>query len=282
MTRGVLLYAHNSKEIDYSKLAIICSRLAFDNLQLPVSVVVDEDTLTYVEQSEHGKLFFDSFDKIITVDYKDANNYRMLYDGTEGKVVPFRNNNRYTAYELSPYEKTLVVDCDFLILSDNLKKYFDCNEELIFTKSPLDLKGRMHNDDIYISSTGPELLWATTFFFAKGKVAKIFFDTVQYVKENWNVLSQVYGYNVKTFRNDIAFSIARHIMYDFKKTNLITLDRFIMMQDKDILIEVNNDQLIFLLYDTKTEKYNVVSIKDSNVHVMNKHNLIRNFESFCV
>lgn len=279
MNSGILIYAHNSKELDYSKLAVICCKLASKNLNLPVSVVVDRNTLEYVKTAEHNELFFNSFDKIITVDYEESHNYRMLYDGTEGTLIPFRNNNRCTAYKLTPYDKTLLIDCDFLILSDSLKKYFDLNEDLLFTGPPKDLKNRLKNDDIYVSPTGPELEWATVMMFTKSVLAEIFFEAVEYVQHNWSVLSSVYGYNSKTYRNDIAFSIARHIINNFHKTDAPCLESFIMTQDKDLIVGTGNNCMNFLIYDTTSQNYNAVSINETDIHVMNKQDLIRNFEN---
>ena len=92
-SRGVLIFATNTKEIDYVKIANINAKLIKRYLGLPTTIVSGSK----------------------------SNNKRYL----DGKVVEWQNAGRCEAYDLSPYDQTLVLDGDYLIFDDNLLKVLD-------------------------------------------------------------------------------------------------------------------------------------------------------------
>ena len=120
MTQGVLLFAHNSPDIDYGLMAIIAGGLAKKNLGVPVSLVTDLGTLQWLEESGSLRKAQEVFDKIIEVPRPYTKNVRNLHDGFESKVIPCVNTNRFSVWELSPYDKTLLIDSDYLIFSNKL------------------------------------------------------------------------------------------------------------------------------------------------------------------
>jgi hypothetical protein len=67
MTRGVLIFAHNNRDIDYALLAVISGGLAKKYLTLPVSLVTDASTVEWMKTSKIYKTAVEIFDKIILV-----------------------------------------------------------------------------------------------------------------------------------------------------------------------------------------------------------------------
>ncbi len=120
MTRGVLIFAHNSPNVDYGLMAVIAGGLAKKNLSVPVSLVTDLGTVNWLEESGMISKAREVFDKIIEVERPYTKNVRNLHDGFESKVIPFVNTNRYSVWELSPYDQTLLIDSDYLIFSNVL------------------------------------------------------------------------------------------------------------------------------------------------------------------
>ena len=55
MNRGILLYAHNSRDIDYLQMAMVSGGLAKKNLNLPVSIITDEATIEWAKESNNYK-----------------------------------------------------------------------------------------------------------------------------------------------------------------------------------------------------------------------------------
>jgi hypothetical protein len=74
-------------------------------LNLPVTLVTDEDSMPAGE--------YEHWDKVVKIN-PDKNNVRDW-----GQWI---NKGRYLAYDLSPYEETILIDADYVINSDKLLK----------------------------------------------------------------------------------------------------------------------------------------------------------------
>ena len=92
MTRGALLFAFNSPKYDYYAMAEHTAKRINHFLNMPVTLVTDEESL--------GSATNYKFDKVITVipDKKNRRDWGIWI-----------NKGRYQAYELSPYDETLVI-----------------------------------------------------------------------------------------------------------------------------------------------------------------------------
>ena len=91
MNKGALLYAFDSK-VKYTKLAIKCAKRIKKYLKLPVSIVTDT------------KVDSDIFDNTIIVPKPITNNRH--------ERRTWYNADRSSAFDYSPYDKTLLVDTD--------------------------------------------------------------------------------------------------------------------------------------------------------------------------
>jgi hypothetical protein len=131
--------------------------------------------------------------------------------------------------------------------------------------------------DQWVSETGVHLYWATTVFFSKNKQSKIFFDLVENIKQNYKYYSDLYRFDNRRYRNDISFSIAKHILDGFEHDFRTALPKITTVIDKDILHEVNDKNLIFMINNPKNqEKFVMTSTNGVDIHVMNKQSIIRN------
>jgi hypothetical protein len=281
MTKGVLIFAHNSREVDYSALALISGGLAKKHLKVPVSVVTDKYTLEWAKQSNIYDQWVETFDQIIEVEKPTAMNNRKLHDGIDYQAVPFINSNRTSAWELTPYDITLLIDCDFLIFSDRLNQYWELEESVLISPAMNDIydEKRVGYHDRYVSDTGPNLYWATTVMFKKNQESKLFFDMVEYVKENYQYYSELFGFLPWQYRNDISFSVAKHMLAGFETDKKFNLPPVLTVQDRDILYDISeNGKLIFLITPTLDKNYCLASVEGLDVHVMNKQSIVRNQE----
>ena len=50
MDKGIVIFAHNSRSLDYSKLALVAGGLAKKHLGYPVSLITDKSTVDYMEE----------------------------------------------------------------------------------------------------------------------------------------------------------------------------------------------------------------------------------------
>lgn len=280
MTKGILLFAYNSRQVDYLRLAIIAGRLAKKNLSVPASLITDGSTISWAKESEIYDQLTDVFENVIVEEIGHTDNYRVLHDGEDRDKIPFKNSSRSKAWDLTPYDRTLLIDSDFLIFSDHLNNYWDVDQDFLISPAIADVndQSRMQYHDSYISDTGVKLLWATTIMFTKNKNAKMIFDFVKHVQENYSKYAEIYRYDDRVFRNDIAFSLAYHTFSGFVGSDDYFLPPVLSTIDRDILVGADDEKLTFLINRDMQNNYTAASIKNLDVHVMNKQSIIRNFD----
>ena len=259
MTQGLLVVAHDTPIVSYSTLAAIAASLAQKNLNLPVSLITDQESLENLKNNS----FVDFFDKIILTDKPKNGNVRVI----DGKITDtFLNWNRPDIYALTPYDHTLLIDSDLLIFTNRFNQYWDIDQSVILCETMLDsANSRLEIPDIYVSNTGPKLRWATAIMFKKNHEAETFFNLVKHIKENYLYYSDVYNFVPFQYRNDIAFTLAEHIMYASSLDRLYLPPLSFTLNDESVLkIDKGIVKLILKNNDT------LLTIQDSDVHVMNK------------
>ena len=273
MKQGILIFAHNNGDLDYVLMAAISGKLANKHLKKPVTLVTDNDSLS--STSYNGELS-DIFEYIILVDRPDVNNVRHLRDGTDSSMMPFINSNRATAWYLTPYDRTLLIDTDFLIFSDHLNNYWGVDDLLINSSiNDISTTDRLGYTDYYVSETSVPLLWATTVMFTKNKESKLFFDLVTYVGENYQSYRDLYRFDSKLYRNDISFTIAYHILHGHNIDNVRLLPPVLTAVDKDILCDVSDAGKLTLLISSIDSKFTATTINNIDIHIMNKKSILR-------
>lgn len=277
MKKGIVIYAHNNRTVDYAMLAVISGGLAKKHLGVPVSLITDETTYQWMIDSNIDKRAQDIFENIIFVPKPETYNKRRLCDGINSDMVPFVNENRYSVWNMTPYDRTLLIDSDFLIWSNNIDKFWDVDEDILLGESINDIYGsqRVGYLDKYISETGVKLYWATTVMFTKNEKSKLFFDTVECIKNNYKWFADVFRFDDRQYRNDISFSIAKHIIDGFEQ-NTICLPSLLTVLDRDILHAVDGRRLTFLIDHRLDNNFCAATISDMDIHVMNKQSIFRN------
>jgi hypothetical protein len=279
MKNGVVLFAHNSRQVDYGLLSIIAGGLAKKHLNVPVSLITDNATISWMQHSNFYDVAVEIFDKIILVDSPANQNTRILNDGGSSQVVPFSNANRCSVWNLTPYENTLMIDSDYLIFSNNLNNYWNTDYDILISQAMNDIKGdRTGILEKHVSETGVHLYWATTVMFKKNERSKMFFDLVHFIRDHYEYYSELFRFDPRQYRNDISFSIAKHILDGFEDKSVESLPPVLTILDKDILAEVSEDGKLKILVNdiTDTNKFSLASIKNTDIHVMNKQSIVRN------
>jgi len=277
MNTGGLIFAYNSRDVDYAVTAIIAGGLAKKHLNIPFSLITDESTVEWMKESKVWAKANEVFENFILTDRPANYNSRLLNDGTHSSVVPFINSGRSMAFDLSPYDKTLLIDSDYLVFSNKLSKYLELDHSVMIGSAMNDIQGeRIGFLDKTVSDVGVHLLWATTVIFTKDAEAKLFFNLVKHVEKNYQLFSDLYRYSAKQYRNDIAFSVAKHIIDGFETVLDDALPPILTVHDKDILVDVNQDKLTFLITDINApDKFVACTVAGQDTHVMNKQSIIR-------
>jgi hypothetical protein len=277
MSKGVLLFAQNNHSIDYIKQALFCAKKIKKHLNLPVALATDnadylKNTFPYYERY---------IDHVLELNWYECKQKRTYRDGTMStRDLEWRNHDRVTAYDITPFDETIVMDTDFIIGNDSLLNAFDTDQDFLIFRHITDLN--MDRPDEYrfnkISDRSVDMYWATVFYFKKTESMRLFFDLITHIKENWNFYRLTYQIANKTYRNDFAFSIAIHILNGFQRTNWpkVLPGRLWFTSDADVLVKLEDESYTFLL-DKKhwVGHYHVGKAENVNIHIMNKFALDR-------
>tara|TARA_B100000424_G_scaffold259278_1_gene241994 strand:- start:1498 stop:2247 length:750 start_codon:yes stop_codon:yes gene_type:complete len=244
MTKGILLFCFDTPETKYHKVLEHCVALCNKNLNLEITVVTDIETYKRIKP-----LGFINY-KLIDPELGNTKN---------GKQ--WRNIDRHMAYELSPYDTTLVMDIDYFPFTDNLRQFLNTDYDFLISKQAHDLTNRNSFDQRRWSII--DMVWATVFIFRKGSKAKRIFDMVKYVKKYYTHFNELYRVFGKNFRNDYAFAIALEqangfINYDTLPIKLSTLP-------PDCKIVKFTERGLAWQYGE-----HINYIEDQDVHVLNK------------
>lgn len=279
---GVVIYAHNNREIDFSLMAMVSAFQIDKNLSVPVSLITDKHTINWMKESKIYSQSKEIFDQIIEVEVPISNNLRKIIDGNTVKMVPFANANRHTVWEVTPYERTLLVDSDFLVLSDTLNQFWETDSDLLISPSMHDVRGdRIGVLDKWVSETGIPLFWATTVMFTKNDNTKLFFDLVAHIRDHYDLYARIYRFNPFMYRNDISFSIAKHILDGFLTNKVDYLPPVFTIQDRDTICNVNKTGIKVLIYDSLAGKETtIVNLKNIDIHIMNKQDIVKFSKEF--
>ena len=274
MSKGAFLIARNNGHIDYVKQAVFLAKRIKKHLGISVSIATD--SVDYLEEA----FGTDDFDKIIWLDYTAESNKRYFFDGTlSKKSASFKNNNRASVYDLTPYDETLLMDTDYIISNDLLKSCFNSNSDfMIYKKSDDIAKVRDEREFNTISDTSVDFYWATVVYFRKTETNSIFFNLVKHIEEEWNHYRRVYQITSGLFRNDFAFSIAIHIMNGFQKGDFAQElpGSMLYTTDRDVLCKMNNDEFMFLVEKKDyIGEYTALKTQGQTIHIMNKVSLNR-------
>ena len=277
--RGIIMFAHNNSEIDYFKLAVLNSLLIQRHLGISnITVVTDPHSYDHGIKTLGKKLVNSAINNLIVVEkdkeFKLANT--RIYKDTShtAKPLSFYNVNRCDAYDLSPYEETILLDVDYLILSDTLNQCWGHNEELMMNWRYQDIMYERKDTTLNrLNDFGITMYWATVVYFRKTPYAETFFNCVKHVKENTQYYKDLYKWNGTLYRNDYSFSIAAHIMSGFQDKGISQLPTTLYktFDTDDVHSAVDDHTLIMYLEKPRSPGDFMLTKWDGvDLHVMNK------------
>lgn len=266
MNKGVLLFASNNTKIDYIKQAEFCASRIKKYMDIPVAIATDD--LQYAESLDF------KFDHYLKIDKPNYSQNKFFYNGKYSSVtLQWSNQNRSSAYDITPYDETIVMDTDYIISNNVLLNTFRVDADIMMYKNITDVGSDRDNREFdYVSETSVPMWWATVFYFKKTPQTKMFFELVSHIKEQWNYYRLYYQISNRNFRNDFAFSIAAHILSGLTTQSVVKElpGKFWFTSDRDIPLSIDNETMRFLIDQPKTSDYIAAKITDSNVHIMNK------------
>jgi hypothetical protein len=271
MSQGVILFAFNNIKIDYIKQAVYCAKRIKKYLNLPVQLITDDEE-HLVEQFPFYKKYID----VVTYSVAPIASKKTFYNGiyaNKGKLE-WKNSARDSAFDLTVFDQTLVLDTDLLISNDKLLTCFNMSEDFMIANDYNLVNANTKINFDRVSDKTVPMFWATILYFTKSPTAKTVFDLVQHIKDSYNYYRLVYDITETKFRNDYAFSIAIHTMRGFVEDCNWPLpipgDMWVST-DKDILVDIKDDSIQLLAQ--RDYDYLAVKLDNATTHVMNKFSL---------
>ena len=279
MSVGALIFAHNNSEVDYIKLATFAAQRVQDYLGIPVSLVTDNPKWLADNYPNH------CFDQVIESP-GESSTTKFFYDGSlVSKELEWKYLSRCQAYDLTPYDKTLVIDSDYIINSSILKSALEKNDTFQIYRKSLDIASwRDQTCFEKINSYSIPFYWATVFVFEKNNVTRALFDLVSYIKQNYRYFRILYNIDAISFRNDFAFSIAIHIMNGKTNGEFATElpGTMVYIRDRDILVGIKENKMQLLVEkENHLGEYIAAKTEGLDLHVMNKMSLSRLIDEEC-
>ena len=259
MTKGVLLFAFNSPKYNYYKMALYTARRVNHFLKLPVTLVTDEES--YPDDESYA------WDKVVKV-IPDKDNFRDW-----GQWI---NKGRYMAYDLSPYDETILLDVDYVINSDKLLSTFDTYEDFACHHKTMFLMHPGAAQEV-LSAYSYETLWATVVTFKKTTRAEQIFRALEMVQKNYDHYANIHSFIGGVYRNDYALTLALRIVNGHGVNNHDRILWDLVHIGKNTQVYANTDSEFNTEYTVMFDNWQRgkvrkehITIKDMDFHIMTK------------
>ena len=191
---GILIF-NFATHIDYTKIAQKCVAQCKKYLkQVPIMSVGESipgaDLHHTLEPPQSNKKVFNGVSKI------------------------WYNLARQNAYDISPWDTTIVIDSDYMIFSKQLEKLFASQQQILMHRQWYDIT----NETTSVTKVGNsdiDMLWATVLKFDRTPEVQEFFKLWRRIITNYPYYAKLFGFSSHVIRNDFAVSIALKQLLNF-------------------------------------------------------------------
>lgn len=260
MTTGALIFAFNNEKTDYLAMAAWSAQNIRRHLNIPVAVVTDVDA---------GDPRTSGFDQVIAADAASGGT-RWFEDYQS--TVTWHNAGRPDAFDLSPWDQTLLLDADYVVASSNLKSVLDAPQDFSCFRRSINLT---RPTDPFLNTFGRSkfpMWWATVMMFRKTTHVQFIFDSMKMIRANWKHYIDLYGIESATYRNDYALSIALGIVNGhWLKVDAISWPMAATMPEHTV--EAQSPDSYLVKYKDSENRNRYISIDGLDFHAMGKMHL---------
>ncbi len=192
-TQGALIFAFDGR-IKYTTIAQEAARRVRQYLHVPTTLVTDVPL-----QDPHD------FDQVITIE-RPPGTHRYWQDRDRSAI--WHNRSRYQAWDLSPYDRTLLIDADYWLCSDRISVLMHSRQPLLCHKTALDLPSPGQTITQRFAKKPLDQWWATAVIFDRSEYCQDIFRCWGMIDENYDHYAAMFGFSGETFRNDYALSLS--------------------------------------------------------------------------
>lgn len=181
MSNGICLVAQNNKTTDYIRQAYA--------LALSVLANSPRTNISLITSDDVHPTYQKVFDKIIPIPWGDSANTKQ-----------WKIQNRWKVYHVTPYENTVVMDVDMLVL-ENINKLwqdFTKSSSLVFTKNVKTYRNELVTSRYYrktFDSNDLPDVYTGLYQFTKSESTHGFFVLLDVIMKNWQEFYKKYAPN---------------------------------------------------------------------------------------
>lgn len=173
MSKGYLIYAQDAKVKKHTRCAYA--------LALSIKNYMPNASISLVTNDSLPSKYKIVFDNIIPIPWYDNNK----------KSTVYKTEDRWKLYHASPYDETIVMDADMMVLS-SLDHWWDYlnNFDLFFTSHVLDYRGNLVRNRYYRKAFDSNLLPDYYFglsYFKRSDFAREYFQWIEDISNNWEL-----------------------------------------------------------------------------------------------
>lgn len=182
-SKGIVAFAYNTETIDYESIAQLTIPHASKILGIPYTIITEKQLPC------------------------STNNTR--YDIDSKTFITWKNVGRHLAYNMSPYDETIVLDIDYVVTNQNILNIFETDWDYLLQRNSHALTQIWPNK---MGPTGLPYVWATVFAFRKTEKSRLFFNLIDRIYQNYAYYRLLFNIQERNFRNDYAFAITDIIL----------------------------------------------------------------------
>jgi hypothetical protein len=171
MNKGFLVIAQNSEDIDYVRQAYALA-LSIKKTQSTYS------SISLITNDQVSEKYLSVFDHIIPIPWKD-----------HAEESVWKVENRWKFIHASPYDETIVLDTDMIVLDDLTSKWdLLSHHDIFFASSVKDYRGNIVSNElnrqVFVHNSLPNIYFGFHYF-KKTPDAFDFYKTLEFIVNNW-------------------------------------------------------------------------------------------------
>jgi len=171
MNKGFLVIAQNSEGIDYVRQAYALA-LSIKKTQSTYS------SISLITNDQVSEKYLSVFDHIIPIPWKD-----------HAEESVWKVENRWKFIHASPYDETIVLDTDMIVLDDLASKWdLLSHHDIFFASSVKDYRGNIVSNElnrqVFVHNSLPNIYFGFHYF-KKTPDAFDFYKTLEFIVNNW-------------------------------------------------------------------------------------------------
>lgn len=254
MTAGAVIFAVGDSALDYRSMASWSAGRIQRWLGLPTTLVTDKAVSD------------PAFDHVIKINSKPSGRSRWFSD--LGDSTPWHNLDRCDVFELSPYDRTLLLDADYVIASDSLRPVVDHDSFWCFRHAIA--AGSSHSWHTFGRHRHPQY-WATVMAFGRDRRSQFVFDSMRMIRDNWQHYRDLFHVDSPLYRNDYALSMALPLVNGHVYPTIPAVSAMINVLPEHSLRQQDADE--FVIEYGATDQRRRCNLHNQDFHAMCKREL---------